>query len=268
MLRKILKKTIVTLITLGLLISCATSPLGRRQLNLMPVAQVNEMGAKAFANLKQEKPVENDPRVNEYVRCIALAILPMSNSPIKQWEVVVFNDDSANAFALPGGKIGVHTGLLKVAANQHQVATVIGHEVAHVIANHSNERVSQEFAVQQGMALVQVAANSVQSDMGQSLMGLLGIGAQFGILLPYSRIHETEADLLGLELMAKAGFDPRESVVLWKNMGGGGGKQPPEFLSTHPSRETRITDLNNAMANALNLTKTAHAEGRNPNCQQ
>jgi predicted Zn-dependent protease len=229
----------------------------------MPVDQVNEMGVQAFASLKQEKPIENDARVNQYVRCIAMAILPVSDSPIKEWEVVVFQDDSANAFALPGGKIGVHTGLLKIAANQHQLATVIGHEVAHVIANHSNERVSQEFAVQQGMALVQALGN-LQSQMGQTIIGLLGVGAQFGILLPYSRIHETEADLLGLELMAKAGFDPKESVVLWQNMGSSG---QPEFLSTHPSRETRITDLNNAMNHALSLANTAHAQGRNPNCQ-
>ena len=263
MLQEILKKTIVTFITLGLLISCATSPLGRHQLSLMPADQVNEMGVQAFASLKQEQPIENDPRINQYVKCIALAILPVSESPIKEWEVVVFKDDSANAFALPGGKIGVHTGLLKVAANQHQVATVIGHEVAHVIANHSNERVSQEFAVQQGMALVQALGN-LQSEMGQSIIGLLGVGAQFGILLPYSRIHESEADLLGLELMAKAGFDPKESVALWENMGS---SEQPEFLSTHPSRETRITDLNNAMDHALSLAKTAHAQGRNPNCQ-
>jgi len=265
MLQNFLKKAIMTFVILGLLISCATTPLGRRQLSLIPIEQVNEMGTQAFANLKQEKPIETDPQINEYVTCIALSILPVSNSKITDWEVLVFKDDSANAFALPGGKIGVHTGLLKVAGNQDQLAAVIGHEVAHVIANHSSERVSQEFAVQQGMALVQVAANSVQSEMGQSLMGLLGVGAQFGILLPYSRIHETEADLLGLELMAKAGFDPRESVTLWQNMGGG--KQPPEFLSTHPSRETRITDLNNALDRALRLVKTAHAKGKNPSCR-
>jgi predicted Zn-dependent protease len=261
-----LKKLLVTVITLILLISCATSPLGRKQLTLMPVDQLNAMGVKAFDSLKQETPIDNDRGVNRYVSCIANAIIDVSNSEVKEWEIKVFEDESANAFALPGGKIGVHTGLLQVAVNQHQLAAVLGHEVAHVLANHSNERVSQEFAVQQGMALVQAVAN-VQSQMGQTLMGLLGVGAQFGILLPYSRIHESEADVLGLNLMAQAGFDPKASIALWQNMSRGNAEQPPEFLSTHPSHETRINDLNNAMGGALRLAEEAHAHGKNPKCQ-
>jgi predicted Zn-dependent protease len=116
------------------------------------------------------------------------------------------------------------------------------------------------------MALVQAVAN-VQSQMGQTLMGLLGVGAQFGILLPYSRIHESEADVLGLNLMAQAGFDPKASIALWQNMSRGNAEQPPEFLSTHPSHETRINDLNNAMGGALRLAEEAHAHGKNPKCQ-
>ena len=260
-----LKKIVVVLITL-LVISCVTSPTGRKQLVLMPVDQVDAMGVEAFNTIKQETPLETNSQVNRYVTCVANAIIQVSNSTVKSWEIAVFKDESANAFALPGGKIGVNTGLLKVAEDQNQLGTVIGHEVAHVLANHSNERVSQEYAIQQGMELIQAVTN-VQTQMGQTMMGLLGVGAQFGILLPYSRVHESEADLLGLNLMATAGFDPRASITLWQNMERAGGSDPPEFLSTHPSHSTRINDLQNAMNNALPLYQQAQVSGRRPNCQ-
>ena len=260
-----LKKIVVIFIAL-LVTSCVTSPLGRKQLVLMPADQVDAMGVEAFNTIKQETPLETNSQVNRYVTCVANAIIQVSNSPIKNWEIAVFQDESANAFALPGGKIGVNTGLLKVAEDQNQLGTVIGHEVAHVLANHSNERVSQEYAVQQGLELVQAVTN-VQTQMGQTVMGLLGVGAQFGILLPYSRVHESEADILGLDLMATAGFDPRASITLWQNMERAGGSEPPEFLSTHPSHSTRINDLQNAMNNALSLYQQAQSSGRRPNCQ-
>jgi predicted Zn-dependent protease len=221
------------------------------------------MGVEAFNTLKQETPLETNSQVNRYVTCVANAIIQVSNSPVKNWEIAVFRDESANAFALPGGKIGVHTGLLQVAEDQNQLAAVIGHEVAHVLANHSNERVSQEYAVQQGMELIQAVTN-VQTQMGQTMMGLLGVGAQFGILLPYSRTHESEADIFGLNLMATAGFDPRASIMLWQNMERANDSEPPEFLSTHPSHNTRINDLNQAMNNALSLFQQAQSTGRRP----
>jgi predicted Zn-dependent protease len=143
---------------------------------------------------------------------------------------------------------------------------VIGHEVAHVQARHSNERVSQKFAVEQGIGLINAVANPT-SGTGQTLMGLLGVGAQYGVLLPYSRIQESEADMLGLDLMAKAGFDPRESTQLWINMSKAGNGQPPEFLSTHPSHSTRISDLQQRIPAALRLQQRARQLGRNPNCR-
>lgn len=263
-----LKKISFTVILLLILGSCATSPTGRSQLMLMPADQMNAMGIQAFTNLKKKTPIEKSNKANSYVKCVANAIIQVIDSPIKKWEIVVFEDKSANAFALPGGKIGVHTGLLKVAKNQDQLAAVIGHEIGHVLANHGNERVSQQFAVQQGMSLVQALSN-VQSPTGKLLMQALGLGAQVGVILPFSRIHESEADLMGLTFMAKAGFNPEESVSLWQNMGsGGGGKQQPEFLSTHPSHETRIADLNKAMPEAKRLYQQAQASGKRPNCQQ
>lgn len=249
-----------------LLISCVTSPLGRSQLMLMPDSEMDQMGVQAFDNLKKETPIATDSRMTNYVNCITKAIVPASNSSTKNWEVAVFREDTANAFALPGGKVGVYTGMLKVAHNQHQLAAVIGHEIAHVTSHHGNERVSQQFAVQQGMALIQALGNP-QTQNGQLLMGLLGVGVQVGILLPYSRVQESEADLVGLSDMAKAGFDPRESVTLWQNMNRASNSgEPLEFLSTHPSHATRIQDLNNSMNKALSLYQQAQATGRRPQC--
>ncbi len=259
MLKKIITVSLISII----LVSCVTSPLGRNQLNVMPADQMSTMGVEAFTQMKQEIPIETSSKINNYVNCIADALIQVSDNET-EWEVVVFKDDSANAFALPGGKIGVHTGLLDIAENQHQLAAVIGHEIAHVLANHSNERVSQEFMLSQGLALVQAISSSTQSPMGQQLMGLLGIGAQYGIMLPYSRTHESEADEMGLYFMAKAGFKPQESVKLWQNMSAGNDSQPPEFASTHPSHDTRIAKLNQAMGQAENLYKQA---ANKPNCR-
>jgi predicted Zn-dependent protease len=250
-------------IALGMLAGCTTSPTGRSQLMFMPESQMTQMGLQAFDNIKKETPVDKDATTNAYVQCVGQAITREVGRG--SWEIVVFEDNDANAFALPGNKIGVNTGLLKVAENQDQLATVIGHEVAHVLSHHSNERVSQKFAVQEGLALITAMA-SPHSATGQSMMGLLGVGAQYGILMPYSRIQESEADRLGLDLMAKAGFNPRESLNLWKNMTRAGGDQPPEFLSTHPSYGTRITDLNAHLPVALRLQQKALQLGRHPSC--
>jgi predicted Zn-dependent protease len=228
----------------------------------MPEIQMTQMGLQAFENIKQETPVETGTDASRYVNCVAQAITREVGG---RWEVVVFKDDSANAFALPGGKIGVNSGLLKVAKNQDQLATVIGHEIAHVLAHHSNERVSQQFAVEQGLGLVNALANP-QTGTGQTLMGLLGVGAQYGILMPYSRVQESEADRIGLNLMAKAGFDPAESISLWHNMSAAGGAQPPQFLSTHPSHATRISGLRAQLPAAQQLQRAAQQQGKRPAC--
>lgn len=261
-----LKPFIITNTIAFLLMSCATSPLGRSQLMLMPDSQLDEMGIQAFDNLKQETAIETNSRLNNYISCIAKSIIQVSGSPITNWEVAVFRDKAANAFALPGGKVGVYTGMLEVAKNQNQLATVIGHEIAHVTSHHGNERVSQEFAIQQGMGLIQAIGNP-QTQMGQTLMGLLGVGLQVGVLLPYSRVQESEADLVGLTLIAQAGFDPKESVALWQNMSNVRNQgETVDFLSTHPSNATRIKDLSNAMASALTVQRQAQATGKRPQC--
>jgi predicted Zn-dependent protease len=259
-----MRRSIIFIATAAVLVACATSPLGRKQLRFFPDEQLDQMGVAAYAQTKQETPSSTNTVVNSYVSCVANAVTAVVDSG-SRWEVTVFEKDDVNAFALPGGKIGVYTGLLKVAKNQEQLAAVISHEVAHVLARHGNERVSTAYATQTGLQLVQVVAGGASQDKS-NVMALLGLGAQVGVILPFSRTQESEADLLGLDLMSKAGFDPRASVDLWKNMAaaGGGG---PEFLSTHPSSGTRIKDLENRMPRALPLYQQARAQGRVPRCQ-
>ena len=249
---------------------CATSPEGRSQLKLLPEEQIDSMGVQSFEQIKQDTPESQNENMRAYVQCIANAIIPQldeDNNPAL-WEVRVFADDQANAFALPGNKIGVYEGLLKYAVNQHQVAAVMGHELAHVIAQHGNERVSDQLAAQAGIAIAAIAlGTSDASDDNKALiLAGLGLGVQYGVILPFSRTHESEADLIGLELMARSGFDPVESVSLWQNMAKAGG-QTPEFLSTHPSSATRIKDLNARMPRALETYGKARAQNRKPNCQ-
>lgn len=253
---------------LALLASCATSPLGRSQLVLFPESEMSQMGVAAYQDIRQKTPEAASGSTNRYVQCVSEHIvraLPSGNPD--EWEVTVFDQDQANAFALPGGKIGVYTGLLKVAENQDQLATVIGHEVAHVLARHSNERVSTATLTQTGIQLAQVAAGSA-SPMKQQLFGLLGLGAQVGVILPFGRKQESEADLLGLDLMANAGFDPRASVRLWQNMAAAsGGKSQPEFMSTHPSSDRRIDQLNERIPSAMKLSLAARQSGKTPDCR-
>jgi predicted Zn-dependent protease len=266
------KQATIPVLLIGLatavLTACQTSALGRSQLKLMPESMMSEMGVTAFAEISKETPISSDASVNRTVFCVASAITRTVSGPDAgaQWEVRVFKDDTPNAFALPGGKIGVNTGMLRIADNQHQLAAVIGHEVSHVLAGHANERVSADMVAQTALSAVEAVADSTNPMHGQ-MIGLLGVGAQMGVLLPYSRSHEREADLMGLDLMARAGFDPRESVVLWRNMAAAGGAQPPEFLSTHPSHGTRIADLNQRMNSAMQLFERAAASGRVPGCR-
>ena len=221
------------------------------------------MGLQAFDTLKREKAVSNNGAYNQVASCVAQAIIRDLGG---NWEVVVFEDKSPNAFALPGNKIGIHTGMLTLVNSQDQLAAVIGHEVGHVLAKHSNERASQEMAVNQGMSIVQAVA-APQSALGQTAFGLLGVGTQYGILMPYSRVQESEADIIGVDLMAKAGFDPRQSITLWQKMEQASqGQQPIEFMSTHPAHATRIQSLEQHMPQAMDLWQQAQAMGKQPRC--
>jgi predicted Zn-dependent protease len=243
--------------------ACATSPLGRSQLKLFSDEAWATLGVTAFAQTEKETPVTADGRATAYVTCVAQTItreLPGGGA----WDVKVFESKEVNAFALPGGKIGVYTGLLRVARNQDQLAAVIGHEVSHVLAGHSNERVSQQQATDAALSLASVFVG--EGVLGDATMSALGLGAQFGVLLPFSRAQESEADLLGLDLMSRAGFDPRQAIVLWQEMAAQGGDKPPEFASTHPSDQTRIDQIQNRLPQDLPVYEQAQARGKRPRC--
>lgn len=263
------KNILLGLLSLSLLTACETSPTGRSQLEFFPPDQMAQMGTTAYEKIKQETPASQDPQINRYVKCIADAITAVAPPPPSgnQWEVTVFKaDQTVNAFALPGGNIGVYTGLLKVTENPAQLAAVIGHEIGHVIAEHANARLSTQHVTQTGLQLIQVLAGTTGNPIGQQIMALLGVGAQVGIILPFSRAQESEADILGLRYMAQAGFDPRQSIHLWQNMAQADGPAPPELLSTHPSDQSRIQHLEQNLPAAIDFYQQALTQGQQPGC--
>jgi hypothetical protein len=175
-----------------------------------------------------------------------LAVVPKGGAAPAdgKWEVVVFEDESPNAFALPGGKIGVHTGMLAVATTAGQLAAVVGHEIGHVLLRHGNERLSQNAVAQSAVEGSSVAMSSMKPEARNAVVGGLGVGAEYGVLLPFSRKHENEADVVGQRFMAEAGYNPAEAVKLWQKMESlSQGQAPPQWMSTHPANATRIENL-------------------------
>jgi predicted Zn-dependent protease len=247
--------------------ACSTSPTGRSQLLLLSDDQLNQMGRQAFAQYQRDIPTAGQAS-HRYVQCITDAIVEVLPAEQRNldWQIRVFESEQPNAFALPGGYMGVNTGMLNIATNQNQLASVVGHEIGHVIANHANERASTKSATSLGLSVL-ASTSGMQTPGGQQLMGVLGMGAEYGIALPFSRRHESEADVIGLQLMAQAGFDPRESVTVWENMqAASGGGAPPAWMSTHPSEGQRIEGLQANMNNALASYEQARNSGRTPNC--
>lgn len=260
----------LVLIAGAVLAACATSPTGRRQLELFSATEMARMGDAAYRQVQAQTPPARDSRIIRYVDCVARNLLTVTPPPVgaDRWRVSIFQrDESANAFALPGGNIGIYTGIFRAARNQHQLAAVIAHEVAHVQAEHHNARLSTQYATDAALQVIAAVAGDPASPDNQRVLSLLGLGAQVGLILPFSRAQETEADVLGLRYMARAGFDPRETIALWRNMATLGGPRPPEFLSTHPAGQSRIDELNRQIPQALRLYQQAQAQGRRPQCR-
>ena len=260
---------LVMAIGLAGLAGCETNPYtGRSQLLMTSVDQEMQMGAQAYGQVKNDPKMHQaqDPREIEPVRRVAAHVIEAAKrskyaemAQKFQWEVIVIKDDKTmNAFALPGGKIAVYTGIFPVARTEAGLAAVLGHEVVHALARHGAERMSQG---QLTDAVLQMAgAAGGKGMLSQAAMAALGAGAQVGVLLPFSRKHESEADYIGILLAADAGYDPRESVSLWARMeqlSRGGG--PSEFLSTHPSNETRIDQLKKWMPEAMGIYQSRQA---------
>ncbi|MCJ8312309.1 MAG: M48 family metallopeptidase [Saccharospirillaceae bacterium] len=231
--------------TVAILAISACGGIKLSAITLIPNSKMSAMGIQSFEEMKTTLPINTNVKTNRYVSCVANAItdqVPKADFD-GQWEVVVFESDDINAFALPGGKIGVYTGILKVAENQGQLAAIIGHEVAHVIEKHANQRMSLGLVASAALALGEGGLKGASEENRGLIMAGLGMGVNFGVTLPFSRSHETQSDVKGHILMAKAGFNPNDAVSLWQNMAAASNGQPPEFMSSHPSHKTRIDGL-------------------------
>ena len=256
------KLSIVLLIIL--LAACSTVPLtGRRQLDLVPSDQIMAMSADQYQKFMDEHEVITGTAESRMVKRVGERISKAVETYLAEqnrtdllagynWEFNLVKDSSVNAWAMPGGKVVVYTGILPVAKNENGLATVMGHEIAHAVARHGNERMSQALLTQLGGVALGVALSENPSQTNNLFMAAYGIGAQVGILLPYSRLQESEADHLGLIFMAMAGYDPREAVDFWQRMAAQDkGGAPPEFLSTHPANETRINQIKQYLPEAM-----------------
>jgi metalloendopeptidase OMA1, mitochondrial len=244
-----------------LLAGCITNPeTGRSQLLLVSEGQVTQLGISSFDQMKKEVPVSKDPAANALVRRVGERIKSVVNLPNAQWEFVVFESKEANAFCLPGGKIGVYTGILPITKDEDGLATVLGHEVAHATLQHGRERMSEGLAAnafgQLGSAYVDAKNPKYTAAFGQ----LFGIGANVGVLLPHSRTQESEADHRGLIYMAKAGYNPEASVAFWERFAAyvkkAGGNDTPKWLRTHPLDTERIANLKKLIPEAKAAAKS------------
>ncbi|RRN78681.1 M48 family peptidase [Pseudoxanthomonas sp. SGD-10] len=251
--------------------ACATttSPTGRKQYMAYSDAELNQVGAQAFNEMKAKQQTLSGGQQSAYVQCVVQALVAQLPAEWRSlpWETAVFVDDTPNAFALPGGKVGVHTGMFKVAKNQDQLAAVLGHEIGHVYARHTNERVSRQAATSGVLGLLGAVAGARYGDgASQAITQGGGTLAQLGLLLPFSRNQEAESDQIGQQLMAQAGFDPAEAVNLWQNMIDAAGSRQPEWLSTHPDPQNRIASLRQRAPTLQGTYQAARNAGRTPRC--
>lgn len=248
---------VMTLGLLSLISGCATVPeTGRSQLRLISAEQEMKLGLAEFDKLKQSTPISRDPALKGQLQKVGNRIAAVAPLAGAQWEFVLFDKPGeANAFCLPGGKVGVYTGILTVTRDESGLATVIGHEVAHAVARHGAERASEQLLMNAGGQVLDVVVASRAPQWRGAVLGAYGIGGDLGVVLPHSRAQELEADRLGLLYMARAGYDPRQAIAFWRRFGDyqaqQGGGRPIEFLSTHPLDETRIRALEGFMEKAL-----------------
>ncbi|NWF51278.1 MAG: M48 family metallopeptidase [Ignavibacteriaceae bacterium] len=246
---------------------CSTVPItGRSQLNLIPDSEINAMSFQQYDEfIKQNKlsgnknDLEMVKRVGKNIQTAVETYFAQNNLSKElegyQWEFNVVESDEVNAWCMPGGKVVVYTGILPLTKDETGLAVVMGHEIAHAIAQHGNERMSQGLLQQLGGVALSVALQNEPQQTQELFLTAYGIGTTLGVILPYSRTHESEADRLGLIFMAMAGYDPNVAVEFWQRMAAQGGAKPPEFLSTHPSDETRIADIKNELPEALKYYK-------------
>ncbi|HRZ99106.1 MAG TPA: M48 family metallopeptidase [Candidatus Paceibacterota bacterium] len=250
-------------ICVGIGTGCSTVPVtGRQQINFVSADEEMKLGLTEFEKMKKETPISRDQNLIQMVERVGnrIAAVARPDLPNAQWEFVVFENKEPNAFCLPGGKVGVHTGIMPIAKNEAGLATVIGHEVAHAAAHHGAERMSQAVLLQSGGEVLGVGMAGADSRAQAVASTLYGLGSQLGIALPHSRKQESEADQIGLIYMARAGYDPQESIAFWErfadfNRRSGGAT--PWFLRTHPLDETRVQQLKTWLPQAQQEYRTA-----------
>ena len=261
---KTLAKTLAIILLVQLTIGCSKVPItGRKHLNMIPDSEILAMSFQEYSDFLKENKLSTNKQQTEMVKRVGKNIETAVEKYLNehnyselldgyQWEFNLVESKDVNAWCMPGGKVVVYTGILPVTQDETGLAVVMGHEIAHAVAEHGSERLSQAL-LQQAGALGLSIALSGQSTESQALwMTVYGIGSNVGVMLPYSRLHETEADHLGLIFMAMAGYDPQQAPVFWERMASmNSGQKPPTFLSTHPSDETRIENLNKWMPEAM-----------------
>jgi predicted Zn-dependent protease len=232
---------------LGLTGCTTVSETGRKQLNLLSPQEEMQLGLTSFTQTKKEVPLSKDPAATALLQKVGQRIAAVATLPNAQWEFVVFESKEANAFCLPGGKVGVYAGILPITKSEAGLATVIGHEVAHAAAHHGAERVSEALVLQTGGGILNAGLSKADPKWQSAAATAYGLGATLGRELPHSRKQESEADLIGLKYMARAGYDPEEAVRFWERFAEvnrqSGGAATPWFLRTHPLDEKRIQQL-------------------------
>ncbi len=260
-------KTVVMLSLLLLLavilVACATVPItGRKQLSLISDSEMHAMSFQQYDQVIAESKLSTDAEATAMIKRVGGRIQKAVEDYFREhgmsgelkgydWEFNLIDSDQVNAWCMPGGKVAFYTGILPVCRDDVGIAVVMGHEIAHAIAEHGSERMSHQMAVQMGGMALSEATKSKPAETQAIYMSVFAVGAQYGAMLPYSRKHESEADHIGLIFMAMAGYDPREAPKFWERMSAGGGAAPPEFMSTHPSDATRIRQLDEHMPEAL-----------------
>ncbi len=251
---------------------CETVPLtGREQFLLVRDSEMAALGAQNFQEVKQTEPVSTDPQVNMLVREVGARIarateqylVAQGRQPNFQWEFIVIQaDDVVNAWCMPGGKVAVYTGILPVTQTADGLAVVVAHEIAHAVARHSAERMSQALLIEMGGAALSAALQSKPERTRDLFLQSAGLATTYGVVLPFSRDMEYEADRIGLNLMAMAGYDPRAAVPFWERMNAqSGGGRVPEFLSTHPAPQNRIAAIQQMMPEAMQYYQRSGAAG-------
>ena len=261
------KRKFLNLAFIFFLISCGTVPLtGRKQLSVIPESQMISLANDSYAQVLKENELSDNQQYIDRVRRVGNRISSaveeyFSKEGMKDqlkgynWEFNVIQSDQKNAWCMPGGKIAFYEGIMPICQDDNGVAVVMAHEIAHAIARHGNERMSQQMSVQLGGMVLSEAMEKEEERTRNLALTAFGLGSQVGYLLPYSRTHESEADELGLYFMAMAGYDPRGAPEFWKRMQAEGGSAPPEFLSTHPHPENRIKNMEQHMPKALEYFK-------------